>query len=256
MENTEKAYEAIDEWMAGNHLSILGLLKHKKQKLDKLFKMTDEVKERYDGIYEQLNRDFENYRENKKHIFTAQQRGSLFEEMIGCLFFSGDTLLFHQVFNCRTSTNEIDILIRWSDVAVQNQIDTIYDYIGRSFLCECKHYEDGVGVTYVGKFYSLLQANSSKFGILFVSTRVKGRNRWDSAQGLIRKLALRDRTYIIAVEWEDLTNIYRGETNILSLIRDKYHALKNDIEYDKYIEKHEMLDEFLIKLERDAKTEG
>lgn len=249
MGNSEKAYEIIDEFMVGNNLSVSGLLMYRKQLLDSLFSMPDVVKEEYDNLYDRLKRDYENYKDNKEHIITAQERGSLFEKMIGCLFFSGDTLLFNEEFNCRTSTNEIDLLIQWSDVAIQNQINTIYDYMGRSFLCECKNYEGGVGVTYVGKFYSLLKVNCSNFGILFVSTKVKGRNKWDSAQGLIRKIALRDGVYIITIEWEDLTRIYNCETNVLKLIADKYNALKNDIEYDKYIKKHEMADEFLKRMQ-------
>lgn len=248
MEKSEKAYEDLEEYMIGNNLSIVGLLRHKKQYLGKLLAMSDAVKKTYDKLYEQLKRDSDHYKDNKRHMLTAQERGSLFEKMIGCLFFSGDTLLFHKVINCRTSTNEIDLLIRWSDVAIQNQINTIYDYMGSSFLCECKNYEGGVSVTYVGKFYSLLKVNASNFGILFVSTKVKGRNKWDSAQGLIRKIALRDCIYIITIEWKDLTKIYNCETNILCLIRDKYYALKNDIEYEKYIEKHEMEDAFLKKV--------
>lgn len=249
MVNSEKAYEFIKEFMVGNNLSVAGLLMHQKQQLNQLFAMSDIVKEEYDNLYEQLKQDIDNYKANKRHIFTAQERGSLFEKMIGCLFFSGDTLLFNEVTNCRTSTNEIDLLICWSDVAIQNKINTIFDYMGRSFLCECKNYEGGVSVTYVGKFYSLLKVNCSNFGILFVSTKIKGRNKWDSAQGLIRKIALRDKIYIIAIEWEDLTQIYNCETNILKLIGDKYNALKNDIEYEKYIKKHELADEFLKKMQ-------
>lgn len=249
MENSEKSYEDLKKYMVGNNLSLVGLLKHQQGLLDNLLAMSDTVKEKYDNLYEQLRKDFESYKNNKRHIFTPQERGSLFEKMIGCLFFSGDTLLFNEVINCRTSTNEIDLLINWSDIAIQNQINTIYAYMGRSFLCECKNYEGGVSVTYVGKFYSLLKVNDSNFGILFVSTKVKGRNKWDSAQGLIRKIALRDKVYIIAIEWEDLTKLYNCETNILNLIRDKYNALKNDIDYGKYIKKHELADEFKKRMQ-------
>lgn len=244
MDNSEKAYEDLEKYMIGNNLSVAGFLRHRKQRLNQLFAMPDAVKEKYDRLYVQLKQDIDNYKRNKSHFFTAQERGSLFEKMIGCLFFSGDTLLFYEAINCRTSTNEIDLLIRWSEVAIQNQINTIYDYMGRSFLCECKNYEGGVDVTYVGKFYSLLKVNCSNFGILFVSTEIKGRNKWDSAKGMIRKIALRDRIYIITIEWEDLTKIYNCETHILSLIENKYDALKNDIEYEKYVQKHEMADEF------------
>lgn len=248
MEKSKMTYEDLEKDMIANNLSVIGLLKHSKQQQDKLFAMPEIVKKQYDIIYDQLKMDFDNYSKKKNHILTARERGSLFEQLVKCLFFSGDTLLFNEALNCRTSTNEIDLLIDWSDVAIQNQISTIFDYMGKSFLCECKNYQDGVSVTYVGKFFSLLKVNRSNFGIMFTTTKIKGKNKWHSAQGLIRKIALGDRTYIITVEWDDLTRIYNGETNILSVIKDKYMALKNDIEYEKYIEKHEMEDDFLRKL--------
>ena len=48
------------------------------------------------------------------------------------------------------------------------------------------------------------------------------------------------------ITWSDLTKIYNNEADIMSIIRDKYNALKNDIEYETYIKKHDLEDKFIL----------
>ena len=69
---------------------------------------------------------------------------------------------------------------------------------------------------------------------------IAGRSKWSDASGLIRKIALRDNTYIIHIEKKDFKAIYEQKANIFSIIHDKYLALQNDIDYSAYIQHHEL----------------
>ena len=70
----------------------------------------------------------------------------------------------------------------------------------------------------------MLRVNESKFGIIFTTSRIKGKGKWDSARGLIKKVALKEDVYIVDITWSDLTKIYNNEADIMSIIRDKYNA--------------------------------
>ena len=67
---------------------------------------------------------------------------------------------------------------------------------------------------------------------------VTGRNKWTDAKGLIKKIALRENRYIIVLDRADLKEISEKKKSVFSLAYDKYTALKNEIDYNKYIEKH------------------
>lgn len=49
----------------------------------------------------------------------------------------------------QNSTNEIDLLIRWTESARFSGISGAFPCFNESFLCECKNYKGKVGVTYV-----------------------------------------------------------------------------------------------------------
>ena len=83
---------------------------------------------------------------------------------------------------------------------------------------------------------------------MVTTSKLKGRGKWDSSKGLIKKLALSEGIYIIDINWDDLTRIYKKETCILKIIKDKYISLTNEISYEQFIQKHEFEDQFLQKL--------
>lgn len=66
------------------------------------------------------------------------------------------------------------------------------------------------------------------------------RSKWTDASGLIRKIALKDDTYIIIIEKNDLQAIYEKKTNIFSILHNKFYALQNEIDYSAYIQPHEL----------------
>uniref|UniRef100_UPI0006CF4CE0 restriction endonuclease n=1 Tax=Clostridium sp. NkU-1 TaxID=1095009 RepID=UPI0006CF4CE0 len=114
------------------------------------------------------------------------------------------------------------------------------------FLCECKNYAGKVNVTYVGKFYSLLKTSNCKMGILVAWEGVTRRGTWSDSLGLIKKIALKDDTYIIVIDKNDFDRIIAKETHIFEIIYSKYIAMKNEIDYSNYISKHENEDKFII----------
>lgn len=175
---------------------------------------------------------------------TRKEKGSLLESLMYILFHEGYSPLFECKKNRRTSTNEIDILLCWTQNARVDHFVEIFPFLGERFLCECKNYVSKVDVTYVRKFYSLLKVSNAQTGIMIAWEGVTRRGKWDAAAGLIKKIALKDDIYIIVLDKHDLAKIAKDECNIFKLIEDKYNALVMDIDYERFIEHHENESEF------------
>ncbi|MDE6622315.1 MAG: hypothetical protein K2K74_17855 [Lachnospiraceae bacterium] len=173
---------------------------------------------------------------------TKVEKGKKLEELSAILFQKSVDSLFDVYKNCRTSTNEIDLLIRWTEKARLSGLQAAFPFFGDSFLCECKNYGGAVKVTYVGKFSSLMLVTDSYLGIMISWEGVTGRGKWSDSQGLIKKIALREKRYIIVLDKYDLKKIYDKKESVFSIIYDKYTALRNETDYDQYIEKHEAED--------------
>lgn len=172
-------------------------------------------------------------------------KGKLLEELVSLLFSNPKRSFFECRRNCRTSSNEIDLLLTWNENARLNNVGAAFPCFGESFLCECKNYDGKVDVTYVGKFYSLLSLANVKLGILIAWDGITGKGKWDSAKGLVKKIALKDGIFIIVIDKNDLKEIYDGKRHIYSLIYDKHNALKNDIDFSEYVSKHPAEELFL-----------
>lgn len=171
--------------------------------------------------------------------YSKRTKGKLLEELISTLFKDGYPSVFEVRRNCKTSSNEIDLQLNWTPAAERVNFLPAGDKWGETFLCECKNYADKAGVTYVGKFYSLMCYTKTTLGIFISWNGVTGESSsWKDSVGLIKKLALGDNKYIIVLTKDDLAKIRNRKTNIFNLIREKYLALKNDIDYMKFIEKN------------------
>ena len=179
------------------------------------------------------------YEKIRDNHFRKEDKGKLLEQLMYSIFTQGYSTIWACRKNCRTSTNEIDIQLNWTENARLANINTSFPCFGETFLCECKNYKGAVNVTYVGKFYSLLKVTNSQLGVLVSWEGVSGRGSWSDSKGLIKKIALRENVYIIVIDKNDLKKIYEKEGNILSIIYDKYIALKNEIGYATYIAPHE-----------------
>lgn len=179
------------------------------------------------------------YQELCKQNVSAQRKGRLLEDIVNCLFQDGYKILFDSRRNCRTSTNEIDILLLWTDIARNSGVTAAYSFLGDSILCECKNYKKSVDVSYVGKFCSLMRCSGTNFGCMFAWNGLSGRGKWDASKGLVRKIVLKDNAYIIAIDKNDLHDIYEQKANIFSILYRKYEAVKYETDYGQYIQPHE-----------------
>lgn len=194
-----------------------------------LVQMKDEDLTEFQRLYDEID----------KGNLSRGEKGKKLEELTTLLFEKSVVNLLQVYKNCRTSTNEIDLLVKWTDQANLSGISQSFSFLGDSILCECKNYEGAVGVTYVGKFCSLMLVTNTDFGVMISWDGVTGRSKWSDSQGLIKKFALSAKKYIIVLEKNDIEKIYTRKKNLFSLIHDKYLALKDDIDYQKYIATHD-----------------
>ena len=227
MENKDKLNE-IAEAMNQAGYTLADLVNHFGCQHSSLLNMPDEYIERCKSIFWDID----------KGQLSRIEKGKKLEELTKILFERSAGSLLDVYKNCRTSTNEIDLLIRWTENARLAGINGAYDFMGDTFLCECKNYDKAVGVTYVGKFSSLMSVTSAVFGVMVSWEGVTGRGGWSDSKGLIKKIALRENRYIVVLEKEDLRGICQNENNVFSVLYDKYTALKNETNYAKYITKH------------------
>ncbi len=133
--------------------------------------------------YEYLN-DFH----VKEKQMKKTDQGDLLEELVLDIF---SEKYFDIITNKRTTTNEIDLLIKIRNYSSLKMFGIIPDWMNKEcFLIECKNYTSNVEVTYLNKFHSLLTYTGSQVG-LFVSYKgVTGTNKWKDARGLINKINL------------------------------------------------------------------
>lgn len=228
MSNEDTNVEEIEEFFIEKGITpyqMIGLLGRKNSSI---LSLNQEDQARFQYLYDEI---LEGYQE-------IGVKGRKLEELVSLLFSNPTRSFFECRRNCRTSSNEIDLLLTWNENARMANINAAFPCFGETFLCECKNYVGKVDVTYVGKFYSLLSLSDAKLGILISWDGVTGRGKWDSAKGLIKKIALKDGIFIIVIDKNDLKDIYDGKRHIYSLIYDKHNALKNDIDFSKYVLKH------------------
>jgi len=96
-------------------------------------------------------------------------------------------------------------------------------------LCECKDYKEPISVTYIGKFYSLMQSTHNNIGIMFSYKGFSGKN-WGGAKGLTKKLFLlkenmQDKSYILEFTVKDFQDILDGKS-IFNLLDEKCSELE------------------------------
>ncbi len=201
---------------------------------EKICEMSPKKKQEYANL---LNY-FEETHQNKNT--SKADKGKSLEDIVTFLLQNtGD--LFRVDRNLRTSTNEIDQLLTLSP---KGKILCQYGLIDRKlehFLSECKNYNTRVGVTYVGKFCSLLITSQTLLGILFSYHGITG-SGWNDGAGLIKKFYLHkeqqnERYCILDFNIKDFKKIAKGE-NILQLMSEKLLSLQLDTDYSTYLSKH------------------
>ncbi|MEY8339390.1 hypothetical protein AALB16_15460 [Lachnospiraceae bacterium 62-35] len=204
-------------------------------------KLSDRQKNEYKLLldeFERLNKISKNSPDALSNLHNL--KGAALEDLVKYLLkISGS--IFKVDYNLRTSTNEIDDLITLTTTGKillgHNLINKRFD----NFLGECKNYHKFVGVTYIGKFCSLLLTNNVKLGILFSYHGISG-NGWSNGSGLVKKFYLHkenldERFCIIDFSYKDFKSIYEGK-NLLEIIEEQLCSLQFDTDYSRHISKH------------------
>lgn len=230
-EDKMEIVDRVEQELKNVGMSVAELVFYCGKKRSDVLRLSDDMQSRFMETYDKL--------EQGNH--TAQEKGRLLEQLAAIMF---DKKLFHVLKNCRTTTNELDVLVEWTEEARWASLNSVFPCFGNTFICECKNYSGRVGVTYVGKFLSLLSIAGTTLGIFISWHGVTGEN-WSDAVGLIKKAALAEKIYVIVIDRTDFKQIYDGKTNTLSMIFDKYKALQHDIDYKKWITKHEVQDKLI-----------
>lgn len=204
------------------------LVDEKIKKVDDLLSLnSDELKE-----YQDLLADFK--RTNSSSAST-EDKGKSLESIVS--FILNKSVVFEIYENVRTSTNEVDLLIRFNRRGNYLSAQGLLSF-EPNFLCECKNYNKSIDVTWIGKFYSLIKVSKNSLGILFSYHGLSG-NGWNHASGLVKKIYMSDEKSIKIIDFNinDFEKIANGES-FISLISNKILNLENDTNIKHFISDH------------------
>lgn len=201
--------------------------------LEEICKLSDEQKMKYDKLLERF------IEVNSSSSDNAEKGKALEEISEYLLSISGG--IFNIDRNLRTTTNEIDLLIKLNTKGLMLRKIDVIDKRLKCFISECKNYNKKVSVTYIGKFISLLISNQVKIGLFFSYKGISGEN-WNNAAGLIKKFYLskenlQDRYCIIDFNIDEFIRIKQGD-NLLQILNEKITSLRFDTDYTAYLSKH------------------
>lgn len=207
----------------------------------KICEFTQEQKDHYELLLNDLER------EQASKTSSTKDKGAALENLVNYLLqCSGD--LFEVYNDVRTNTNEIDQIIKLKVKGRMLRSLGVLDERYDEFICECKNYKNRVGVTYVGKFCSLMNSCNIKFGVLFSYRGVTG-SGWKDSSGLIKKIYMKSNvnenpTTIIDFNIEDFKSIRDGN-NFLDIIETKIMKLKYDTNFETLIQPHPAIFSYL-----------
>lgn len=155
---------------------------------EELIRWGDQEKQEFAKLLANLEKPFD------KNVETTKDKGDRLEKLVE---FIVENSFFYSIYkNIHTETNEIDEIVVLSEQGKQ-AIETfglskeLLPTEQEMFLGECKNYKTSLGVTYVGKFYSLLVATDTTFGLIFTQNGLSGSTEgFKDAYGLAKVLRL------------------------------------------------------------------
>lgn len=209
---------------------ILSKLKEKETAFNEITRFSLDEKIQYSELLEKL------IMVNSNKNIDRKTKGEALEDIVS--FLLEKTNVFKVKRNLHTGTNEIDQIIELGFIG--KEFKDHIDIFGDIFLGECKNYDKRVGVTWVGKFYSLLET-TCRLGVIFSYFGLAGKG-WNDASGLAKKLHITkedfsQRFYIIDFNIEDFKLINQGQS-FLNILQAKISGLRTDTDYLKHISKH------------------
>lgn len=208
----------------------------------------------FNELTEWKSEDFHEYKcllDKLTHIngaknITTTEKGLALERLVE--FVINKTFFYKVYGNVETGTNEIDQVVALTkegkqaldQLKISRRLIPIDEDL---FLCECKNYQASLGVTWVGKFYGLLNSCDCNFGIIFTVNGLTGREEtWSNSFGLIRVFNLiqkykygNDKFRIIEFNLEDYMKIASGD-KFFELLEAKIKAMKLAATYEQFLD--------------------
>lgn len=175
--------------------------------------------------YKRLLQAFEE--SNSSAQTSTRDKGQSLESLV--LFIATKTNLFEVIPNVRTSSNEIDLLLR----SKPQSIPLLEKFVSpdlKNIIIECKNYSGKISVTWIGKLYSLLKYQRCTVGIIFSYKGFTGQS-WTAGVGLSKKIHLLDKTSIIDFNIEDFKKMVEGY-NFISILENKLANLQQEVEIE------------------------
>lgn len=181
-----------------------------------------------------MHNDPPNVKNNTEKGKLSSKKGKLLENLTRYLLLQSS--LYSVKSNLRNNTNEIDLLLQLNDFGDEVK-DILPECMHDDIVMECKNYDKNIGVTWVGKFASLLDSQRANLGVIFSYNGLAGRNEWDSSKGLVKKIYLRKNVAILNFYLHDFELIING-TTFPEIIQARYNELKYHTNIDEFITKH------------------
>lgn len=223
-----------------NAVGALEFLKEHKEELSnrEICRFSDEQKEEYDNLLKLF------LKTNGSSTFSRQEKGKALENIVSFLLEKSGGI-FKVGNNVRTNTNEIDQIVTLSECGRLFLSIGIIDNYYKEYICECKNHAKKVGVTFVGKLYSLMQTCDITFSILFSYHGISG-SKWTDGTGLVKKIYLSSigsHTPVCIIDFNvvDFKSIKDGN-NFLDIISSKIQSLKFDTDVYSFVSPHPAAD--------------
>lgn len=168
----------------------------------------------------------------------TKQKGDKLEELL--IYILEKSGIFKCTFNKRTSTNEIDVRAAKTQnfITFENRYDINIENI---IYFECKNYNQRLGVTYIGKFFSVLNVSGIKLGVVISPFGLTGTG-WSDGNGLCKKLFLKNNIDIISITKEDLMKL--NNESLMNIIQRKIQELREDMDLKECFQQtHDLMEE-------------
>lgn len=220
-------------------------------KFDTFTRWGDSEKEEFKVLLENLKKPYD------RSIETTKSKGDRLENLVE--FIIKKSYFFEIYKNVHTETNEIDEVIILSDRGKQaikrfhlsRELIPIEEDM---FLGECKNYDTSLGVTYVGKFYSLMTVTGVAFGIVFTQKGLSGDSEgYKDAYGLTKVLRMVEKNknkgkdfYLLTFTLEDYEKLLQGKT-FFELIKAKKLEMQMASDYNNFIKDNKHIAEDEVK---------
>ncbi len=206
---------------------------------DEFIRWTDKDKREFEELLTKLKSPFD------KATETTKEKGDRLEKVVEFII---QKSFFLEIFkNIHTETNEIDEVIVFSNRGKQalhsfNISRELIPIEENIMLGECKNYSTNLGVTYVGKFYSLMTVSGVSFGILFTQNGLTGdAEGYKDAYGLTKVLRMIEKSrepgkefFILTFTLEDYEKLLQGYT-FFELIKAKRLEMQFASDYNNFI---------------------